>query len=659
MLRSRIANRGSIAFLMPWLMTAAWCLPTRGDEAEETKKWEQTFESDILPIVRDKCVECHQGKDADGGFDASKFDSGTQVSQKMDVWEEVGKRVRLKEMPPEGSPQLSDEQKGKFLRWLDARPKQDLCSQLANEETQAWYRGFVMSRRLTRTEYLNAMRDVVGLPVDPRLEIPSDGSGGEGFDTNGDTLYTSPIHIEQYLSIASQMVDVSMPSETPSGDDELSKNLRSIREQLLVASPGAQLTDREAAKTVINVFARKAWRRPVAEDETNRLLTLFDHAENQGADFTAAIREPLKAILVSPNFLFVVESESMEGGVQRLTPHQLATRLALFIWSSIPDEELLAMADANQLDTEAQILSQVRRMLADERARSLGENFGMQWLGLTNFLSAVRPDREVFPEYNEGLAKDLHEEAIQFVSNVFREDQSLLDLIDSKYVYVNGNLAQHYGLELPHDAPWQRLQTENARRGGVITLGAALMTSSYPRRTSPVLRGRWVLEEVLGGRVPPPPPNVPALEESTSEKVTTLRERLEIHRKNPDCAACHNRMDPLGFGLENFDGLGRWREMEHDLAIDSSGQLPSGESFRGPEELKQILLRRSGEFERHLVKKMLGFALGRELNKFDDCVINDCLERLNADGHRASVVIETIALSFPFQHRYFKAATKK
>jgi len=640
-------------------MTAAWCLPTSGNEAEEIKKWEQTFESDILPIVRDKCVECHQGKDADGGFDASKFDSGTQVSKKMDAWEEVGKRVRLKEMPPEGSPQLSDEQKGKFHRWLDARPKQDLCSQLANEETQAWYRGFVMSRRLTRTEYLNAMRDVIGMPVDPRLEIPSDGSGGEGFDTNGDTLYTSPIHIEQYLSIASQMIDAALPSQTTSDDDELSEKLRSIREQILVASPGAQLTEREAAKTVINAYARKAWRRPVAEAETGRLLTLFDYAKNQDADFITAIREPLKAILVSPNFLFVVESESMEGGVQRLTPHQLATRLALFVWSSVPDEELLAMADINQLDTAPQVLSQVRRMLADGRARALGENFGMQWLGLTNFLSSVRPDRDVFPEYNEELAKDLREEAIQFVSNVFREDQSLLDLIDSKYIYVNGNLAQHYGLELPQDAPWQRLQTENARRGGVITLGAALMTSSYPRRTSPVLRGRWVLEEVLGGRVPPPPPNVPALQESANEKVTTLRERLEIHRKNPDCAACHHRMDPLGFGLENFDGLGRWRETDHELAIDSSGQLPSGETFRGPEELKQILLRRSGEFERHLVKKMLGFALGRELNKFDDCVINDCLDRLNAEGHRASVVIETIALSFPFQHRYFKAATKK
>ena len=623
------------------------------------KQWQKSFESDILPIVRDMCIKCHDGKDADGGFDVTKFDSGERVAEKLDVWDEVGKRVRLKEMPPEGSPQLNDEQKGKFHRWLDSKPQQDLCSQLATDETQAWYRGFVMSRRLTRTEYLQAMSDLVGLPVDPSMEIPSDGSGGEGFDTNGDTLYTSPIHIEQYLAIASQMIDTAVPVEEPVGDDESAKRTRERRQQILIVLPNKDRSETDAAKTIISAYARRAWRRPIEESETGRLFTLFERAKSQNADFVTAIREPLKAILVSPNFLFVVEAESAEGGVQRLTPHQLATRLALFLWSSVPDEELLAAADANQLDTKEQVIAQVRRMLANPKSRALGENFGLQWLGLTSFLNSVRPDQEVYPEFNHELAYDLREEAIQFVSHVFREDRPLLDLIDSKYAFLNGRLAKHYGVDLPGDAPWQQIQLADRRRGGVITLGAALMTTSYPRRTSPVLRGRWILEEVLGAHVPPPPPNVPALEEATAEKAMTLRERLEVHRKNPDCAACHNRMDPLGFGLENFDGLGRWRDKDHDLAIDASGKLPSGESFAGPEELKQILLRRSGEFEHHLVRKMLGFALGRELNKFDDCVIQDCLKQLNAENHRSSAVIETIATSYPFQHRYFKAAVKK
>jgi len=636
----------------------SWPFSVTADEPEQTKQWEATFEQDILPIVRDRCFECHSGDEPDGGFDVSPFSSGELVTKKLDIWVEVGKRLRLKEMPPEGSPQLDDDQKGKFHRWLDAQPKQDLCSQLATDQTQAWYRGFVMSRRLTRTEYLNAIRDLVGLPIDSQIEIPSDGSGGEGFDTNGDSLFTSAIHIEQFLQVASTIIDAALPPSVPDDDGEQTRNVRAARERLLVAVPDDERSELDAANAVIAAFARRAWRRPITSEEVARLQLFFDAAKQRGAGFIEAIRDPLKAILVSPHFLFVVESETAEGGVQRLTQHQLATRMALFIWSSVPDDELLRHADDGTLDKPEQIVAQTRRLLADPKAIALGENFGLQWLGLTRFLSGIKPDREVYPSHNDQLSSDLQLEAVRFVSTVFREDRSLLDLIDANYVVINGNLAQHYGLDLPADAPWQRFETSDRRRGGVITLGATLMSASYPRRTSPVLRGRWILEEVLGGQVPPPPPNVPALEDAVTEQATTLRERLELHRKNPDCASCHNRMDPLGFGLENFDGLGRWRENDQGLVIDSSGQLPSGERFQGPEELKKILLNRAGEFDLHVVRKLLGFALGRELNKFDECVIKDSLDRLNAENHRASAVIETIVLSYPFQHRYFKAATK-
>lgn len=635
-----------------WVGTA---VRVAADEAAQLEKWRLTYEQDILPIVRERCHECHSGEEADGGFDIAQFSSGELVVKQMDLWDEVGKRIRLKEMPPEGSPQLNDAQKSALHRWLDARPQQDLCSQLATDETQAWYRGFVMSRRLTRTEYLNAMRDVVGVAVDSELEIPSDGSGGEGFDTNGDTLFTSPIHIEQYLAAASQTIDEALPLLVPQDSDRAAE-ITATRERLLGALPEGETKELASARQVIARFARRAWRRPIGEDEVGQLIGLYESARQRGAGYVEAVREPLKAILVSPNFLFVVEAETPEGGVQRLTPHQLATRLSLFLWSSVPDDLLLHEADAGRLDTDAQLIAQVRRMLKDPKARALGENFGMQWLGLSHFLESVRPDPVVFPDYNPQLAEDLREEAIRMVSHVFMEDRPLLELIDADYVHVNGQLAAHYGLTLDVGAPWQRLGTSDRRRGGVITLGAALMTASYPRRTSPVLRGRWVLEEVLGGSVPPPPPGVPALEEAEAGRAMTLRERLEVHRQNPDCASCHNRMDPLGFGLENFDVLGRWRDSDHDQAIDSSGKLPSGEEFHGPEELKQILMRRAGEFERHFVRKLLGFALGRELNKFDQCVVDTSLDRLAANEHRTSVIIETIVTSYPFQHRYFKSA---
>jgi hypothetical protein len=643
----------AIVCLLGTYSAIAW-----GDEAEKLQKWKGAFNEKILPILQSRCLECHRGDKAEGELNLEKFSSGEEAAANLDLWERVGKRIRLKEMPPEGSPQLDDPQKSTFHQWLDAHPKPDLCSKLATDETQAWYRGFVMSRRLTRTEYLNAVRDVTGIAVDSQFEIPSDGSGGEGFDTNGDSLFTSPIHIEQYLAVATDVIDRAVTAPKQSNDSRLSD---ASLTGFSVVAPGKQpggneLTDIQAAELTLRIFARRAWRRPIDDEETGRLLQLFDAGLQQSSDYSLAIREPLKAILVSPNFLFVVETEAAEGGVQRLTPHQLATRLALFLWSSIPDAELLARADAGELDTPEQVIAETRRMLKDPKARYLGENFGLQWLGLANLLTSVRPDAEIYPQYNAELAADLREEAIQTIANVFREDRSLRNLIDAPYIYANGKLAQHYGLQLPTDSGWQKIDVSDQRRGGVLTLGATLMNTSYPRRTSPVLRGRWLLEDVLGSQVPPPPPNVPALEDSVADQTASLRDRLELHRKNPECASCHNRMDPLGFGLENFDALGRWRDADRDHPIDASGTLPSGEKFNGPGELKQLVLRRAQEFEKHFVKKLLGFALGRELNKFDHCVIDDSLKALQEQEHRAGSVIETIVVSYPFQHRYFKAA---
>ncbi|WP_417748475.1 DUF1592 domain-containing protein [Rosistilla oblonga] len=619
-------------------------------DAKALEKWKKDFNESVLPIIESRCIECHRGEDADGEFDLAKFPSGEEVAKQMGIWERVGKRVRLKEMPPEGSPQLNDEQKSAFHRWLDSQPKEDLCSQIANEETQAWYRGVVMSRRLTRTEYLNAVRDATGVAVDPRFEIPSDGAGGEGFDTNGDSLFTSPIHVEQYLAVAADVIGraIADPASTENAPLQLTLPGKS--------ADGTQRSTEQAARATLGRFARRAWRRPVADEEVDRLMQLFAAVQADGKDYKQSIAEPLKAVLLSPNFMFVVESESAEGGVQRLTPHQLAMRLSLFLWSSIPDEQLLARADAGELDTPEQIIAETRRMLDDPKARYLGENFGLQWININNLLTNIRPDAEVYPEYNRQLAEDLREEAILTIANVFREDRSLLELIDAPYVYANDRIAKHYGLSAADGADWQPLDAGETGRGGVLTLGATLMATSYPRRTSPVLRGRWLLEDILGSRVPPPPPGVPALEAAETEKVVSLRERLEIHRKNPECASCHNRMDPLGFGLENFDALGRWRESENGFAIDAGGKLPSGESFTGPSELKKVVLKRSHDFEKHFVKKLLGFALGRGLNKFDQCVIEDCMKALKEQDHRAAAIIETIVVSYPFQHRYFKAA---
>lgn len=644
------------------------------------QQWKQYFDQNIRSIIESRCLDCHNGEDADGGFDLARFPDGESAAAQSEIWETVGKKIRLNEMPPEGSPQLNDPEKGKFYAWLDSRPQTDLCSKLATDETQAWYRGVVMSRRLTRTEYLNAISDIVGLSVDPQFSIPSDGAGGEGFDTNGDSLFTSPIHVEQYLTVANQMVDRLLTDpRSPKHADDTPDRIDRAQERLFgqmvdVAGDSSMgttwdqlqsLEDESLIPQLIQRFGWLAWRRPLQQQEQERLHELYKHGRQQGLEQLAALGLPLKATLVSPNFLFVVETETEKGGVQKLTPHQLATRMALLIWSSAPDEVLLQAADRGELETKEQVIAAARRMLKDPRSRALGENFGLQWLGLSNFLTTARPDGELYPEYDSSLAADLHEEAVRTVAAIFQEDRPTHDLIAADWVLVNRRLASHYGLEWPEtigttteadaNPSWLTLPVEDSQRGGVVTLGATLVSTSYPRRTSPVLRGRWLLEELLGARVPPPPPGVPALEESEANHAATLRERLEVHRKNPECAACHNRMDPLGFGLENFDALGRWRTEDQGQAIDATGKLPSGDTFNGPEELKQIVLKRSADFDRHLTRKLLGFALGRSLNKFDDCVINDCMKALAENEHRGSVLIETIVTSYPFQHRYFKA----
>lgn len=635
------------------------------DELEaKVARWKKDYEARVLPIIRERCQQCHNAEKSEGELDLSKFATGDQAYEAADAWERVARRIRLNEMPPQGSPGLNDRQKGTFQKWVDTRPNQDLCSQLASEETQSWYRGYVMSRRLTQLEYRNAVRDLLGQSLPVGEEPPVDGAGGEGFDTVGDSLFTSTLHTEAYLLLADQLVDRALPAgrmeQWLSGAGEQSGGvlrglLSGSQWRLLDTAASADAAGvQSAVQQLIAGFARRAWRRPPTEEEVTRLQQLFAASLPRLSSVLESVRQPLKAVLVSPHFLFVVETEPDETGVLPLTGHQLATRLALFLWSSVPDEELLAAADAGVLADDRQYRQQIRRMLADSKSAGLGENFGLQWLGLRNF-GGVVPDAEVYPQYSELLAGDLREEAVQFVSGVFRENRPLTDLLAADYVVVNGRLAQHYGLSLPADADWQRVVVADGRRGGAATLGAVLTAASYPRRTSPVLRGRWILDELLGTPVPPPPPGVPPLDQSVAESGSqTLRQRLELHRQKPECASCHDRMDPLGFGLENFDGIGRWRESDAGQSIDAAGRLPSGEQFAGPAELKAVLLGRKDDFLNHFSRKMLGFALGRELNKFDACVVETSVKKLQENGFQSQILIEEIACSYPFRNRYYK-----
>jgi hypothetical protein len=408
----------------------------------------------------------------------------------------------------------------------------------------------------------------------------------------------------------------------------------------------------EAAEKIIRNFTARAYRRPATETEAARLMGLWARADSDGRPFEQSIDLALRAVLVSPPFLFRMEEEPQPGepgGVHTLTEYELASRLSYFLWSSMPDDELFSLAAQGKL--RANLSAQVRRMLRDPKSSALVDNFAGQWLQL-RAMENVAPDPARFPDFDEALRSAMARETQLFFNAVVQEDRSVLDFIDADFTYVNARLAKHYGIPGITGDDFQRVSLAGSQRGGVITQGSILTLTSYPGRTSPVLRGKWVLENLLDAAPPPPPPDVPALAEGKAELTGTLRHRLEEHRSNPACAVCHSQMDGIGFALENFDATGAWRT--HDLSndqIDASGTLPGGVTFNGPVELRRILLSRSDEFVNCLAGKMLTFALGRGLEPYDRRTTDAITEAMRKHGEKFSAMIEEIVRSEPFQKR--------
>ncbi|MDE2207998.1 MAG: DUF1592 domain-containing protein, partial [Armatimonadetes bacterium] len=395
------------------------------------------------------------------------------------------------------------------------------------------------------------------------------------------------------------------------------------------------------ARKILSPLAAHAWRRPVTAAEAARLVHYVALAQSHGESFERGLQLGLEAILVSPNFLYHVEitPPSQTGGLQKLTDYEIAARLSYFIWSDLPDAELTALAAAGKLHQPAVLAEQVHRMLLDPRARELGSNFAAQWLELRN-LNTVRPDPARFPEYGTGLRDDERTETEMFFNDIVHNDRSVLNFLNADYSFLNNRLARFYGLSGVHGADFRRVQLADDRRGGLVTMASVLTVTSDPTRTSPVQRGKWVLDNILGTPPPPPPAVVPRLPDDTSGTVKgTLRQRMEIHRKNPACASCHKLMDPIGFGLENFDAVGRWRTQDDHLPVDASGTLPGGQRFDGPAELKAILLARKAMFVHCLTTKLFTYALGRGPTAADACGIDAISKQAEAANYRFSAIV--------------------
>jgi len=414
-------------------------------------------------------------------------------------------------------------------------------------------------------------------------------------------------------------------------------------------------------RTIVSNLARRAYRRDPAPQEISSLLKLISADQKRGASFDQSIAVAVEAVLVSPHFLFRIEDDPRPGAAgdteHRISQYELASRLSYFIWSSMPDDELLRCAERKTLRDPQVLNAQVRRMLKDLKSNALVENFGGQWLRF-RALESVQPDPVAFMAFDDYLRISMQRETEMFLQNLLTTDGNILDLLNGKYSFLNEELARYYGIAGVVGPEFRKVDLTGTSRGGVLTQGSVLTTSSYATRTSVVLRGKWVLENLLNAPVPPPPPNVPMLDETKVGTSMSLRQQMEEHRSNAICASCHSRMDPIGFGLENFDAIGRWRTQDGKFPIDASGTLPDGKHFNGPEELENVLMANRDAFAQCITEKMLIYALGRGLEPYDRTAVKSIAGQVAKNNYRISSLVLGIVDSLPFQERKGDRATE-
>ena len=615
------------------------------------------YSKDIAPLLDRYCLHCHDNATAQGRIVLDVFQDGPPAPKYRSLLLRVADNLRTQNMPPEGEPRPNDEELETINSWLDT-------ALLADNRGA----GRVAIRRLNRAEYNNTIRDLIGLDLHPADEFPSD-DVGYGFDNIGEVLSTPPVLLEMYLAAAEKVIGeafrspevrqrlMNPPINTiPRAFRKYKPPVRTPREDKIFravpAAPDPELARQQHIYDILLAFCDRAFRRPATHEEITRLLGIVLSAEKDGELTESALQLAFRAVLVSPHFLFLQnkidhDPVSTSDSVP-INDFALASRLSYFLWSSMPDEPLFQLAAQGSLRRREILRLQVKRMLRDPRARALAENFASQWLQ-TRKLKEFTPDPVLFPDFDESLRSAMLTETELFFESIRVNDRSVLEFLDADYTFVNDRLARYYGIAGVIGEGFRRVSLTGTPRGGVLTQASVLMATSNPNRTSPVKRGKWILENILGAPPAPPPSGVEALQEAKDIAHSgTLRQRMEQHRTDPACASCHRRMDPLGFGLENFDAIGGWRTHDGGQPIDSSGRLPGGRAVGGPADLKESLLARRDAFARCLAEKMLTYALGRGLDRADRRAVDQIVARLARNEYRFSALILGVVESEPF-----------
>ena len=636
-----------MAWLCPSLLLAAVLILISGSAAPASSpptapkpRAHPSYASDVKPLLVKYCYDCHGNGKRKGELRLDRFPDQAALLADRKTWSAVLDNVLGHVMPPRDEDQPGAVERETIKRWIEAEVLQ--CDGGRIDP------GRVTIRRLNRTEYNHTIRDLVGVDFQPADDFPADDTG-YGFDNIGDVLSLPPLLLEKYLTAAEAILDQAIVTEPVAG-----QSLPESHRRIFFVQPAG--TDRdEVARRILERFVTRAYRRPATRQEVERLWQLGRRAGREGESFEGSIKIALEAVLVSPHFLFRGEFMPRPDNPDSIRPvddFALASRLSYFLWSTMPDDELFKLAEKGRL--RRSLPAQVNRMLQDPKSRALVVHFASQWLQLPK-LTDLEPDAKRFPDFDGALRTAMLRETELFLEGILREDRSVLELLDSDYTYANARLARHYGMEASPERPFngeefQKVSLRRTPRGGLLTQASILTLTSNPTRTSPVKRGKWVLENILGSPPPPPPPDVPELGEVKLQG--SLRQRVEQHRDNPLCASCHARMDPIGFGFENFDAIGAWREMDDGFPVEPGGELLSGETFKTPAELRTVLMEhKREEFLRCLAGKMLTYALGRGLEYQDRCAVDEIVAKLQRDQHRFSALVLAVAESVPFQYR--------
>lgn len=594
------------------------------------------FSQATKPIFQKHCIECHGEKKQKGGITLHDLNSLDDAFKKHKFLENIIDQVEHGDMPP-------DDQK---VLPTDAERKQliDALSKVANRIKSGdipQRAGRTTLRRLNLNEYNATVRDLFGVNFNPGQNFPADGAGGEGFDNMADALFSSPTLLEKYLGAAKKVVASVYANPALKG-------------KVIFESPKKATEAKATAKKVLSYHATLAYRRRVSEEDMEPLLSAFAKGKQAGLSYEEAMRAPLTALLINPRFLFRAEHDEEGKDEWPLNDFEIATRLSYFLWSSMPDRELFRLADEGKLRDPKVLKEQTLRMIADPKSTSLSRHFAGQWLGFQKMIDEVEPDAKRFPEFNAELRRSMYYEGIEFFSHILRKNRPITDIIDSDYTFANSTLARHYGLkETVSGKKLQKVTLHDKNRGGVLGMGAILTATSLPLRTSPVHRGVWILDSLLGDPAPPPPPNAGELPaDDTKAGGLTFREQLAAHREKATCANCHARIDPLGFGLENYDAIGRWRTKDaNGKPIDSSAVLPGDIEFSTPQELKALVMFGKEKFASNMTRKMISYSTGRGLEYYDEAVVAKIVANLDKKDYSMHELVLEVVNSRPFLYR--------